>query len=242
MPVPWLIPAITLAAKGVQTWIDHRRERKAVERQNEYNSPKNQMARFQEAGLSTNLMYGQGNPGNQSAPQNVPKMSPQAIDESVGMYNQTRLTDAQVSATNAKTQQSVAQEALIRLRTQIEATNPVLTEAGIKAVTDGFLASAAIKVSDAGMKQHQFEQSFARNRFFVENGYKIVEAEWMALVKKYDLLQKDDTVKANIIRQQDFQNDMNEIQRRFMQSGEINSQHIMDFVKMFLSSFLKTNK
>jgi len=242
MPVPWLIPAITLAAKGVQTWIDHRREKKAVERQNEYNSPKNQMARFQEAGLNTNLMYGQGNPGNQSAPQNVPKMSPQAIDESVGMYNQTRLTDAQVSATNAKTQQSVAQEALIKLRTQIEATNPVLTESGLKALTDGFLASAAIKVSDAGMKQHQFSQSFTRNQYFNEHGYQIVQAEWDSIVKKYGLLGKDDTIKANIMRQQDFQNDMNEIQKRFMQSGEINSQHIMDFVKMFLSSFLKSGK
>jgi hypothetical protein len=32
--------------------------------QNEYNSPANQMKRFQEAGLNPNLIYGQGNPGN----------------------------------------------------------------------------------------------------------------------------------------------------------------------------------
>lgn len=32
--------------------------------QNEYNSPKNQMARFTEAGLNPNLMYGKGTPGN----------------------------------------------------------------------------------------------------------------------------------------------------------------------------------
>ena len=32
--------------------------------QNEYNNPKNQMARFTEAGLNPNLMYGKGTPGN----------------------------------------------------------------------------------------------------------------------------------------------------------------------------------
>lgn len=36
--------------------------------QNEYNSPKNQMARFAEAGLNPNLIYGSGNPGNASSP------------------------------------------------------------------------------------------------------------------------------------------------------------------------------
>lgn len=35
--------------------------------QNEYNSPKNQMARFAEAGLNPNLIYGSGNPGNASS-------------------------------------------------------------------------------------------------------------------------------------------------------------------------------
>ncbi len=36
--------------------------------QNEYNKPINQMARFKEAGLNPNLIYGQGNAGNADAP------------------------------------------------------------------------------------------------------------------------------------------------------------------------------
>lgn len=35
--------------------------------QNEYNSPRAQMQRFQEAGLNPHLIYGQGNPGNASS-------------------------------------------------------------------------------------------------------------------------------------------------------------------------------
>lgn len=34
--------------------------------QNEYNTPKNQMSRYQEAGLNPHLIYGQGTPGNTS--------------------------------------------------------------------------------------------------------------------------------------------------------------------------------
>lgn len=49
----------------------HKRDRQeALEdwnRQNEYNSPKNQMQRYKDAGLNPQLIYGQGTPGNASA-------------------------------------------------------------------------------------------------------------------------------------------------------------------------------
>ena len=40
-------------------------------KENLYNSPASQMDRWKEAGLSTNLMYGQGTPGNASQPANA---------------------------------------------------------------------------------------------------------------------------------------------------------------------------
>ena len=42
----------------------YQKELEQWNRQNEYNKPINQMARFKEAGLNPNLMYGQGTPGN----------------------------------------------------------------------------------------------------------------------------------------------------------------------------------
>lgn len=42
-------------------------EERMVQQQNEYNSPVNQMKRFAEAGLNPNLVYTQGNPGNQTS-------------------------------------------------------------------------------------------------------------------------------------------------------------------------------
>lgn len=231
--------AVNVGSGLFSQWAGNRYARKAQDRMNKYNSPKEQMKRFREAGLNPNLVYDQGNPGNQSQPVPAPDFSRIAPD-TISAYNQTRMTTAQVAATDAKTNQSVAQTSLIKLRESIEKTNPVLNETGLKAMVDAFLASSSIKVLDAGMKQHSFEQSFTRNRVFVENGMKIAQAEWDAIVKKYDLLNKDDQIKANILKQQDFQNDMNAIQKRFMESGDVTSQHILDFVKMFLSSLMKT--
>lgn len=45
--------------------------------QAEYNKPKNQMARYQEAGLNPNLIYSQGNPGNMTS---SPTMQPKHYD------------------------------------------------------------------------------------------------------------------------------------------------------------------
>lgn len=42
-------------------------EERMVQQQNEYNSPVNQMKRYAEAGLNPNLVYTQGNPGNQTS-------------------------------------------------------------------------------------------------------------------------------------------------------------------------------
>ena len=42
-------------------------EQKMVQQQNEYNSPVAQMQRYAQAGLNPNLVYSQGNPGNQSS-------------------------------------------------------------------------------------------------------------------------------------------------------------------------------
>lgn len=42
-------------------------EQKMVQQQNEYNSPVAQMQRYAEAGLNPNLVYSQGNPGNQTS-------------------------------------------------------------------------------------------------------------------------------------------------------------------------------
>lgn len=58
------------------TLLSNRANKRAIDRQNAYNDPRNQMARLQSAGLNPHLVYGggvQGAAGNQSSTQNVEK-------------------------------------------------------------------------------------------------------------------------------------------------------------------------
>lgn len=67
----------TIAANKEQAEKAYKLEQENIKLQNEYNSPASQMARFTEAGLSKNLVYQQGTPGNQSqiARYNAPNLS-----------------------------------------------------------------------------------------------------------------------------------------------------------------------
>lgn len=58
----------TLAANKAEAELAYQRAVEMWHMQNAYNDPAAQMARFKNAGLNPNLIYGQGNPGNASAP------------------------------------------------------------------------------------------------------------------------------------------------------------------------------
>ena len=61
-----------------QSEMDYRRQIEMIDKQNEYNSPANQMARFQAAGLNPAVIYGQISAGNQSQ---IPKYDVQRSAE-----------------------------------------------------------------------------------------------------------------------------------------------------------------
>lgn len=72
------------------------------ERQNRYNTPSAQMARFKEAGLNPHLIYGKGTPGNSSSSPAYSKPSaehtikPLATVDWLGKYQDFRVKNAQV--------------------------------------------------------------------------------------------------------------------------------------------------
>jgi hypothetical protein len=92
--------------------------------QNEYNSPKSQMARFQEAGLNPNLIYGQmsNSPVVRSASPQSYNPTPPQVDlgstagMAIGQYYDTQLKAAQID--NLKTQgQVLEQESILKALT-----------------------------------------------------------------------------------------------------------------------------
>lgn len=81
---------------------------------NDYNSPVNQMRRFQEAGLNPNLIYGQGNSGNASTPVKTPDIQRPSFDppkwgsglsQAMAEYQNTEIRQAQTD--NLRTQNTV---------------------------------------------------------------------------------------------------------------------------------------
>ena len=87
--------------------------------QNEYNSPVNQMRRYEEAGLNPALMYGQVTPGNSSAaPQQTVPAAPnvsQDMRDLAKAFNveglKQLIADTKLKQANAKAAQVAANEA-----------------------------------------------------------------------------------------------------------------------------------
>lgn len=122
----WLIPAAMFAASAVSSLLSNRAAKKQQERQNaynrseaelayqrelenrEYNTPANQMARFGEAGLNPNLIYGQQNTGSASySPQSSASRSyfnpVSELPAIIGMYQDVQMKQAQIDNVRAAT-------------------------------------------------------------------------------------------------------------------------------------------
>lgn len=210
-----------------------------LDKQLSYNTPANQMSRFQDAGLNPNLIYGQGSPGNQTAPLTFPDIKSadyqkQNIDQLIPLVNQTRLTDAQVGATNAKTQQTYAVTALNKLQAQVIAKNPLLNDDGFKATIEGLKSAAALKSEQVRGQKIQNFVSDASAGWRVDKMYKEVQL----LEQRFKLAQLDAPIKAEVLKSKEFQNAILEVQKKFMTDGDVTPQHILQFVQLLLMKAL----
>jgi len=217
--------------------------------QNEYNTHKNQMARFQDAGLNPHLVYGQGSPGNQNQALTYPGIQPvdfSKLMQMVPLINQTRLTDAQVQATNAKTRQTTVLTELNKLQARVVAANPLLDNEGFKATIDSLKSSAEIKASQSDMERQRADWSTKKividdslGYYKGTNGDKKMDEELNLLEQRFHLGQLDARIKAEVVQSKDFQNAILEVQKRFMTDYEITPQHILQFTQLLLMKMLK---
>lgn len=145
--------------------------------QQAYNSPAEQMKRFKEAGLNPNLIYGQGNPGNASAPpdaSNVGNYDLQLGNLQLGsmfmdnilkyqQYRKTRedtiLADAQARERNIKVSQEV-----LRTRLMTDEYNAIQLFCADKLHTEPFFAYPSrygynTELSGSDTKKQGFQMS-----------------------------------------------------------------------------------
>jgi hypothetical protein len=248
MPIGALVPLIAAGVTAIGGMLSARKQakenkklaeyqndanQKMLEKQLEYDKPKNQMARFQDAGLNPNLIYGQGTPGNQSTPLKYPDIKPtdySRLMEAVPVFNQTRLTDSQVQAQNAATRQKYAMTELNRLQARVLEKNPLLDDAGFKAIIDGLKASAEIKASDSKIRQ---SESFVQD---ASAGWQVskIANEVKLLEQKFNLGTADSALKAATLKSKEFQNAILEVQKKFMADGDIGPGQILQFIQSLL--------
>lgn len=260
----WVVPAAIAAGGAIISLIQQSEQKKANKKlaeyqnaanleylaaQNSYNTPKNQMLRYQDAGLNPNLIYGQGNPGNQSSPQQAAPITPtdyqRTFQNVIPAFNQTALAQSQIQAQNANTRRTGVLTQLNELQKDVLAKNPLLNTDGFNAIITSLKATAESKVANAGMDTAKSEW-FQGEKSFNVNGQPLhgpagilkLETELKLLEQKFDLGTKDQQIKAQIINSKEFQNAILEVQKRFMTEADITPQHILQFVQLLLMKML----
>lgn len=216
-----------------------------IDKQNAYNTPANQMARYQDAGLNPHLVYGQGNPGNQSS--SIPYPDTQQVDYTKAfqqfgpLMNQTSLAQSQVQATNAQTRRTGVLTQLNQLQTEVLKQNPLL-HGGLEPIITSLKATAESKVANAGMDTLKAEwfsgQATGKDGRALVPGQALMEAELNLLDQRFNLGNLDSKIKAEVIQSKDFQNAILEVQKKFMTEAEITPQHILQFVQLLLMKML----
>lgn len=254
----WIIPAAIAAGQLLGGLIGQGRQNKAnkrlaahqasineayLQQQLEYNTPKNQMARYQQAGLNPNLIYGQGNPGNQSAPLSAPdQRTPdyQTAYAQIGQnFNQAMMVQSQVQAIDAGTRQKYVLTRLNELQAQVLARNPALQDSGFSAIMESLKSSAEIKASESKIKGQEARLLTTQD---MKTGLQWGEQKFLKeldlLDQKFNLGQLDKDIKVQVLNSKEFQNALLEIQKRWMSDGEITPQHILQFVQLLLMKLL----
>lgn len=187
--------------------------------QNEYNSPASQMARYKEAGLNPNLIYGQGSSGNmQSAPQYPSVETPQLqqVFGSLGtQYQQARLMSAQADLTQQKVSESGVKQDLMRAQENLVKANPYLNTSYVQSMVSQMESIAEMKKSEAHYMPIQQGKAIEK-----------ITMDLRLLEQRFNLSEQDKQIKAKIIESKQFENAMKEVQMKWLRDGSLNAEHV----------------
>ena len=184
-------PALSGIAGLFQTQMQNDFNRQMIREQNEYNSPKQQMLRFAEAGLSPNLIYGQMSNPNQTQP--VQKSAP----DFTGMANTAMRAVNNRLDIKRRNLALLNQEQEIKQREQDIAVKNAMEDA-IRTKTIGQTSQNMLLLLRGQMGQYQFDNYMKTH---LANLLKIDESQIDKLMQSVSNLKRDYDIKGNIIQE-----------------------------------------
>lgn len=218
----------------------YRKDREMLEYQNAYNSPMQQMARFKEAGLNPNLMYGQGNAGNMSSAPQFPNVQPgdfQSAFANLGtQIQQMRLMGSQADLTEQKVRESGIKQQLMKSQDALLKANPYMRKEYVDMLVNNLSYATSIKESESILSNFQAKSYRAGSNYSI--GQEKIMKELELLDQKFQLNKSDQQIKAQILESKEFQNQLLEIQRNWMKDADITPQHIYQFIQMVLTKMM----
>lgn len=196
-----------------------------------YNTPKAQMARYAEAGLNPNLVYTQGSSGNMTPI--TPTNWQGAVSGAGSQFVQSELQQSQMDVNEqkvAESQQKVqvqkAQEALLK-------QNPYMRDEYLNDVIDIMDQTAKQKRHDVGYWMSDASEgadTVGKQKVFLDI---------QNLVQRNNLATADNEIKAQILKSEQFKQELLEVQRNWMKAKEITPQHIWQGLMLLFTSMLR---
>lgn len=217
-------------------------------RQNAYNTPAAQRARFEAAKLNPALMYGTGSASSGNASDYPKARTPEprelmSVFGNMGssfmdMLSTIKLKNSQTELNEQKTDESGIKSDLMEAQKAVVQANPYLNSSYLNAVVQNMKATATAKAAETNALWKDGTSGIPSDPKFHSLGQKKIMIELETLTEKYKLMQADQKLKAEILQSKEFQNDLQKIQLEWMQNGEITPQHIYQGILLLLQKMM----
>lgn len=225
----------------------HQKNMELLKYQLDYNSPKEQMKRFGEAGLNPHLIYGQASSGNWSQSQQYPNIQP--TDMSINVPNvlqmatqaeQLELLKTQSDLNRVKAGEGTAKTELIQAQKDLVKANPYLNEGYLKSLVSQMESKAKILQKDAFVAGTLIEYTDKQGNQALAIPA-IIQAEQAAqnLSNSYKLNEADNKIKAEILQSKSFQNDLDKVWNDFLKQPNLDGDTISRMLIMLITKLFK---
>lgn len=211
--------------------------------QRAYDSPAQKMQRLKEAGLNPHLAY--ENVGGMNSPMinmsSLPAANYGHVDTSysdIGSdFLNAEMAQTQMGLSNQKISESQTKQAVMEAQEDLIRANPQMRPAYVDAMVKQMEATAALKQQEKRWMHTKVSDS-EKGYYGYEQGFIKMEKELDILFQKYKLGEADLKVRAQIIEGKDWENDLKEVQAKWMKEQDITPQHIYQGIIILLGKLM----